>query len=72
VVLYSDGLVERRHEPLDTGFARLAASAERHAGLCPEDLADAIIADLTTDDVIADDVIVVCVRWAGPAVSVTA
>jgi PAS domain S-box-containing protein len=69
VVLFSDGLVERRREHLDAGFARLASSAERHAGLCPEDLADAIVADLTSSDVIADDVIVVCVRWAGPAVS---
>ena len=66
VVLFSDGLVERRREQLDAGFARLAASAARHAGLGPEELADAIVADLTAD-VIADDVIVVCVRWSGPA-----
>lgn len=66
VVLFSDGLVERRREQLDTGFARLAASASRHAGAGPEELADAIVADLTADDVIADDVIVVCVRWSGP------
>jgi hypothetical protein len=31
VVLYSDGLIERRRVPLDTGFERLAASAAAHA-----------------------------------------
>ena len=69
VVLYSDGLIERRGEIIDAGFERLAASALRHVGAPPGALADAILADLTGDVEIADDVIVVCVRWspAGPA-----
>ncbi len=65
VVLYSDGLIERRRVPLDIGFARLAASAAQHAAADVDQLADAILADLT-DDHIADDVIVVCVRWTPP------
>ena len=64
VVLYSDGLIERRGEIIDDGFDRLAASAVRHAGSEPGVLADAILADLTRDVEIADDVIVVCVRWS--------
>jgi serine phosphatase RsbU (regulator of sigma subunit) len=67
VVLYSDGLIERRGVPIDAGFARLAASAARHATSDVDQLADAILADLS-DDAIADDVIVVCVRWC-PAAS---
>lgn len=66
VVLYSDGLIERRRVPLDTGFARLAASAAAHAGADVDRLADAILADLD-DDGIADDVIVVCARWCPPS-----
>ncbi len=62
VVLYSDGLIERRRVPLDIGFARLAASAAAHAASDVDHLADAILADLD-DDGIADDVIVVCARW---------
>jgi serine phosphatase RsbU (regulator of sigma subunit) len=64
VVLYSDGLIERRGEIIDAGFERLAESASRHVGEAPGALADAIVADLTGDVEIADDVIVVCVRWS--------
>jgi PAS domain S-box-containing protein len=67
VVLYSDGLIERRGEIIDEGFERLAASAVRHAGSDPEALADLILGDLTRDVEIADDVIVVCVRWSPAA-----
>lgn len=46
LVLYTDGLVERRDEDIDTGLARLAASLTRHRGAGAEVLAEALPADL--------------------------
>ncbi|WP_083259922.1 SpoIIE family protein phosphatase [Cellulosimicrobium cellulans] len=54
VVLYTDGLVERRGESLHVGLERLRTTAERLAGLPLEDLCDRLIADLAAgaeDDV---------------------
>ncbi|MPY61598.1 SpoIIE family protein phosphatase, partial [Streptomyces spongiae] len=55
LVLYTDGLIERRTEDIDRGLARLADALTRHRRSDPEDLADALLADLlpptgTTDD----------------------
>ncbi|MER8094962.1 PP2C family protein-serine/threonine phosphatase [Streptomyces goshikiensis] len=55
LVLYTDGLIERRHEDIDTGLSRLADSLVHHRGTAPEALADALLLDLlptvgTTDD----------------------
>jgi serine phosphatase RsbU (regulator of sigma subunit) len=54
IVLYTDGLVERRGRPLSEGLERLAACAAS-AGPEPDQICDAIIAELvdrdTTDDV---------------------
>lgn len=46
LVLYTDGLVERRGEDIDVGLRRLAGSVERHHLLDPAPLADAVLADL--------------------------
>ncbi|GHA21584.1 hypothetical protein GCM10010372_21950 [Streptomyces tauricus] len=46
LVLYTDGLIERRGEDIDLGLRRLADSVERHQALDPELLADAVLADL--------------------------
>ena len=54
VVLYTDGLIERRGEHLDDGLARLTSTAERLAGLDADELCDALMAELgggTDDDV---------------------
>ncbi|MDX3643445.1 PP2C family protein-serine/threonine phosphatase [Streptomyces sp. MB09-02B] len=55
LVLYTDGLIERRTESIDAGLERLAASLAHHRGQDPETLADALLTDLlpptgTTDD----------------------
>ncbi|WNZ13389.1 SpoIIE family protein phosphatase [Streptomyces sp. 11x1] len=55
LVLYTDGLIERRTESIDSGLERLAASLAHHREKDPETLADALLADLlpsagTTDD----------------------
>ncbi len=44
IVLYTDGLVERRGELIDDGIARLATTAARHHALPPAALTDALLA----------------------------
>jgi hypothetical protein len=44
LALYTDGVVERRGEPLDAGIARLLAALASGAGLPLDNLADAIVA----------------------------
>ncbi|MFE9401640.1 PP2C family protein-serine/threonine phosphatase [Streptomyces sp. NPDC006530] len=55
LVLYTDGLVERRDEDIDTGLQRLADSLVRHHGADPESLADAVLADLLPSGGATDD-----------------
>jgi serine phosphatase RsbU (regulator of sigma subunit) len=62
LVLYTDGLVERRHEDIDTGLARLADSLARHLGADPETLADALLADLIPAGGASDDIALVILR----------
>jgi anti-anti-sigma factor len=61
LVLYTDGLVERRGESLDEGLARLAAAARGHAARDPESLATALLADLA-DPGGADDIALIIAR----------
>ncbi|MFF5262292.1 PP2C family protein-serine/threonine phosphatase [Actinomadura viridis] len=46
LVLYTDGLVERRKEDIDVGLARLTGVLASFAGLDPERMADAVLARL--------------------------
>lgn len=55
LVLYTDGLVERRSEDIDASLARLAHALARHRTLDPESLADALLADLLPPDGATDD-----------------
>ncbi|GAA4941590.1 anti-anti-sigma factor [Actinomycetospora succinea] len=68
LVLYTDGLVERRGETLDEGFERLLASTERHRAAAPDALAGALLADLGTR---SDDVALVVARLAPPPLELT-
>ncbi|MCX4847305.1 PP2C family protein-serine/threonine phosphatase [Streptomyces sp. NBC_00893] len=61
LVLYTDGLIERRNEDIDTGLARLAASLTRHRGAEVEALADALLADLLPSAGLSDDTALVIV-----------
>jgi serine phosphatase RsbU (regulator of sigma subunit)/integral membrane sensor domain MASE1 len=65
LLLYSDGLIERRGETIDSGLARLAAAAERAAALGVEELCAALAADLLGDRELKDDVVVLAVRLLG-------
>ncbi|AUH44909.1 protein phosphatase [Streptomyces sp. CMB-StM0423] len=62
LVLYTDGLVERRYEDIDTGLARLADSIARHGAADPERLADALLTDLIPPAGLTDDTALVVVR----------
>jgi anti-anti-sigma factor len=50
IVLYTDGLVERRGELVDDGIDRLAALVARHHALAPGPLTDALLAGALAHD----------------------
>jgi serine phosphatase RsbU (regulator of sigma subunit) len=62
LVLYTDGLVERRREDVDKGLARLAESLSRHRGADPETLADAVLQELLPPGGATDDTALIIVR----------
>jgi PAS domain S-box-containing protein len=62
LVLYSDGLVERRKERIDVGLRRLADAARTVADLPVEDVCTALIARLGVDEARNDDIAVLVVR----------
>ncbi|MCX5262528.1 PP2C family protein-serine/threonine phosphatase [Streptomyces sp. NBC_00199] len=62
LVLYTDGLIERRHEDIDVGLARLTDSLVRHGQSDPEALADALLADLLPPTGTTDDTALVVLR----------
>lgn len=62
LVLYTDGLIERRGETPDVGLSRLADSLARHANLEPDDLSDAVLADLGIGSNAFDDTALVVVQ----------
>ncbi|WP_046732201.1 PP2C family protein-serine/threonine phosphatase [Streptomyces humi] len=62
LVLYTDGLIERRREDIDTGLHRLARSLSAHRESNPEDLADAVLRELLPPEGATDDTALVVVR----------
>lgn len=60
LLLYTDGLVERRGERLAVGLERLRACAQRLAHLPLEEFCDAVVAELTPSN--DDDVALLAVR----------
>ena len=60
VVLYTDGLVERRDAPLDDGLARLLAAAPDLARRPLDDLCDGLLERLRPD--LTDDIALLAVR----------
>ncbi len=63
LVLYSDGLVERRGEPLDRGLERLGEVAAALAGTTPaSELAQRLLTAATDDGAGADDICVLTLR----------
>lgn len=66
LVLYTDGVVERRDESLDRGFRRLGVVAEQLADLDPEEFCDALVEAMVPADEQSDDLAVLVVRYEGP------
>ena len=62
LVLYTDGLIERRGEAVDEGLRRLAEVATQLADRGPDALAERIVSQLLPDGA-ADDAAVLCVRY---------
>ncbi|WAZ19153.1 SpoIIE family protein phosphatase [Streptomyces cinnabarinus] len=62
LVLYTDGLIERRDEDIDVGLDRLADSLTRHRQADPDALADALLADLLPPKGNTDDTALVIIR----------
>ncbi|MGY1811003.1 SpoIIE family protein phosphatase [Blastococcus sp. SYSU D00669] len=62
LLLFTDGLVERRDETLDAGLARLAAAVLRHAAEPPEQLTTLLLDDVLADTDQPDDVALVAAR----------
>lgn len=62
LVLYTDGLIERRREDIDVGLARLASALRRHPLSDPESLADTLLAELIQPTGATDDTALVVLR----------
>ena len=66
VVLYSDGLVERRNQLIDTGIRRLVALIEEFGGGPMELFCDRSIRHLVETDVPHDDVAMIAAKVTDP------
>lgn len=62
LVLYTDGLVERRGEDIDAGLYRLADALARYAHMSPDRLADTLLTRLGVADGGRDDIALIIVR----------
>ena len=60
LLLYTDGLVERRGEPIDERMSRLLAIASAMSGEAIEEVADEILEQLLGDEPRRDDVALLC------------
>ncbi len=70
LLLYTDGLVERRHESIQRGLDRLAMEAVGHEDADVDELCDAILSSLIETDHVADDIALLAMRpfsMGGPA-----
>ncbi len=65
LLLYTDGLVERRDEPIDAGLARLAEAAARSAKLPADGACAALLRAMAGPEGYADDVAMVALRPCG-------
>jgi serine phosphatase RsbU (regulator of sigma subunit) len=66
LLCYTDGLIERRGESLDTGMARLTEAARASRGAGVDGLVSQVLAALDSDDA-ADDVAVLAFTWNADA-----
>ncbi len=69
LVMYTDGLVERRSESLDTGIERLRTSLVRAMAEEPEQVVDDLLADMVPGRMQEDDIAVLLYRRPAAAES---
>jgi serine phosphatase RsbU (regulator of sigma subunit) len=62
LVMYTDGLIERREEDIDVGLRRLAAAVRQLRHLPTEELADELLAAMANPAGQEDDVSLMVVR----------
>lgn len=62
LVLYTDGLIERRREDIDVGLSRLTSALSMHATLAPDRLADTLLNRLGVTGGAPDDIALVVIR----------
>ena len=62
LVLYTDGLIERRREPIDVGFARLAEAAGQNLALDIDTWCQGLLTAMTQGETLADDVALACIE----------
>lgn len=65
LLLYTDGLIERRGESIDQGLAALTAAVDRLSSLPLPQMCDQVLAEMLPEDN-DDDVALVAVRLRGP------
>lgn len=63
VVLYTDGLIERRRESLEIGLAQLRASAEALRHVPTAELSERLAAGMLSDRYLDDDLCVMAMRY---------
>ncbi|GAA3816096.1 MULTISPECIES: PP2C family protein-serine/threonine phosphatase [Amycolatopsis] len=64
LLLYTDGLVERRAEVLDDGLARLTGAFAEVTGLPTDEAGDRILSEMLGQDEHDDDVCLLLCRWS--------
>ncbi|MFJ2962646.1 SpoIIE family protein phosphatase [Streptomyces collinus] len=62
LVLYTDGLIERRDEDIDTGIERLSTALAQDQALSPDPLAEALLTRLDVTGGAPDDIALVIIR----------
>jgi PAS domain S-box-containing protein len=66
LLLYSDGLIERRGEPITTGLDRLERAAVELRDRSAAEICDGLFAALGVGEHRSDDVVVLCLRAPAP------
>jgi PAS domain S-box-containing protein len=64
LILYSDGLVERRREPISTGLGRLESAARSLRELPIDALGERLMKELTQPSASDDDAVILCLRFS--------